>query len=217
MHRPSGTTRVRNVIASFSAASLVAAAVFLSAVAGAPPARAAGGCTAEFGVTDGDSGSPAYHFERCGVPDFDQIRSGLVNDGKMYCAPTAAVDWLHYLANRGASSVMPGPGLSDNYLQVQYDISLLAQLMSTNPADDGGTAGSNAVAGIRAYLDQSYNGHGGDYFAVQGMWGRVERVDGQRHVYRPTGGDLAAWAAGGALVMPDISWYKVVNLSLIHI
>lgn len=105
--------------------ALVAAAVVtatMALIAPSTPAAAAGGCTAEFGVAERDPEFPEYYFRRCLVPDFDQIRKGFEDDGKMYCGPTAGINWMVYLAERGAASVMPGPGQAENYSRIDQAI-----------------------------------------------------------------------------------------------
>jgi Dockerin type I domain len=70
---------------------------------------------------------------RWGVPDFDQVREGLVPiNGYSACVPTSGADWLAYIANHGYSSVFDGP--RDWQSQANYDfvterIQLLAEYM----------------------------------------------------------------------------------------
>ncbi|UCD74929.1 MAG: hypothetical protein JSV91_14220, partial [Phycisphaerales bacterium] len=51
-----------------------------------------------------------YQFEITHVPDFDQVRSALPNEGRAYCVPTSAVNWAAYFANHGLPDLPPGPG-----------------------------------------------------------------------------------------------------------
>lgn len=82
---------------------------------------------------------------RPGVPDFDQKRQGLGNDGKNYCVPTSWTNWLAYYQDNGYSGLMGMPGIpvdwqtwSHNYVTNRID--MLGTAMGTDPF--GGTAGS---------------------------------------------------------------------------
>ena len=58
------------------------------------------------------SSSTQYVVEWTQMPDFDQVRTGLPNDGYMYCVPTAAFNVMTYIARHGYPGVAPG---SHNY------------------------------------------------------------------------------------------------------
>jgi hypothetical protein len=59
-----------------------------------------------------------FTYRICHVPDIDQRRApgssplviGLPNEGKMYCAPTAAMNWMAYIASHGYPQLQPYPG-----------------------------------------------------------------------------------------------------------
>jgi hypothetical protein len=90
-----------------------------------------------------------------GVPDFDQRREGaLPNDGRMYCVPTAIVNWFAYFANRGLPQpvTLDGPRYwqsNANYDRVSNTIALMGGLMGTDP--DDGTTGGNGLWGAWFY------------------------------------------------------------------
>ena len=163
------------------------------------------------GVRIGRAGAraPEYRFRRCGVPDFDQLRMALPGspNGKMYCAPTSAIDWMAYIADRGSPQVMPGPGMAGNDVAIDQAITSMGAFMSTDPIK--GTDGDDAVAAIRDWFDLSYGGRGGDFFTVWGYWrAGEETIDGVTHYHYPGARQLAGTAAMGWLIAPNIGWYK---------
>lgn len=95
------------------------------------------------------------------MPDFDQRRqanetvAGLPGDGGMYCAPTAAVNAMAFLANRGFPALMPFVGAkvwqTANYNDVTGEIKLMGNLMGTDAAD--GTGGKGTVDGLKTWLN----------------------------------------------------------------
>lgn len=81
------------------------------------------------------------------MPDLDQRRTALPNNGSMYCAPTAAINLFAYSANHGYP-IAPGSGnwqSSSKYNQASSAISTMGALMGTDPND--GTGGSGAANG----------------------------------------------------------------------
>src|SRR5262249_2240871 len=106
----------------------------------------------------------------CDVPDIDQLRSssnvdpfpipGLPNDGDMYCAPTAIMNWMAYLANHGRPTLKPGPNASNwgpepvgqepNYLKMTDQLKKMGVLMHTDPVD--GTYGEGVIQGLNCWL-----------------------------------------------------------------
>ena len=205
MRQPGRSSRP-STMAIVSAALLVALGV-VSTVVPATPARAAiVACTPSFDVVHRVAGVPEFAFQRCGVPDYDQIRAALPSNGSMYCAPTSAIDWAVYLADRGARSVMPGTSAANTYANIDQAIASMGKAMGTNPTT--GTQGG-AVAGLVKWFDQSYAGRGGDYFTVHEGYGFEQTRKGVTRVDRPSGSSLAAAAASGSLVMPHVVWYEL--------
>jgi hypothetical protein len=90
-----------------------------------------------------------------GVPDFDQRRSALPNNGNMYCVPTAALNWMAYFRNRGVSRTMgytsSNWASSSNYSHVSGRLAEMGDQMDTSGS--GGTGTSDAVEGIADYMD----------------------------------------------------------------
>ena len=68
-----------------------------------------------------------YNVQLCGMPDVDQFRSGLPNNGSSYCVPTSLFNVLHYFANVVKVPMTFGPlaGL-DPYNQYGTTTNLLA-------------------------------------------------------------------------------------------
>lgn len=110
---------------------------------------------------------PEYTWRIPGVPDFDQIRGaifdvpGLPGNGSMYCYPTAAVNWMNYIASRGYPLVAPGPGFKGDqygpvYNQITNTIAAMGSWMSTS--ETGGTGINGAINGIETFLNDAYPG-----------------------------------------------------------
>ncbi|MBX3110524.1 MAG: hypothetical protein KF857_00820 [Fimbriimonadaceae bacterium] len=76
--------------------------------------------------------APGY-FYRQGIPDYDQRRGVLPNDGNMYCVPTSYVDLARYMSDNGMSS-MSG-GYWDDYVGNDGLIFLFGYLMATSATD----------------------------------------------------------------------------------
>ena len=84
------------------------------------------------GVLLGASGMGwSEYYQRSGMPDFDQKRSGLPNTGNYYCVPTSYVDMYMYMASHG----MPGMdgGYSSSYSDITAFILFTGILMGTDP------------------------------------------------------------------------------------
>jgi hypothetical protein len=97
--------------------------------------------------------SAQCNFSRLGIPDFDQRRDDLPNNGGMYCVPTSAVNLMGYVANRGAPTALDGPRnwqSQANYNFVTSRLTTMGTLMGTDPSD--GTYGDPALNGLRFYL-----------------------------------------------------------------
>ncbi len=93
----------------------------------------------------------SFHHKRVGVPDMDQRRVGLPNGGDCYCAPTAYVNMMIYIANHGYPQVTPGVGDFTGY-DHYYDVtSLLEELGANASISPGGPDPS----------DPDCNGQGG--------------------------------------------------------
>ncbi|MGH9242875.1 MAG: hypothetical protein ACRD29_00845 [Acidimicrobiales bacterium] len=198
---------LRKMFSVTAAVAVVAVAVGVVAVVPATPANALVGCAPAFEVTRPAPGTEEYRFRRCGVPDFDQLRTWLTNGGTMYRAPTSAADWMVYLAERGASSVLPGPGHAEDYGAIDLLINDMGNEMGTSGTR--GTSTGQMVDGLIDWFDRSYGGRGGDYFAVHSDFGTLDLTDfGHPVIAHPTGRDLAAAAAAGSLVMPTVGWYE---------
>lgn len=132
-----------------------------------------------------------FEFEVAHMPDFDQHRAALPNDGKMYCAPTATINLMAYLANHGYPNLNPGSGywqLPSKYNDATAAILIAGGLfMATDP--DDGTKTSKWFNGTRAWLNNSPYA---DQFIVFSY--------AQSGSYFPRVHNLAASASNGAMV-----------------
>lgn len=127
------------------------------------------------------------------VPDLDQRRSTLPNNGAMYCVPTSAMNWMAYIANHGYPNMAPFPHDwqdQSNYALGTIELSIMGTYMGTDPFD--GTGGGGAMAGIVGWLP--------DGFAVV-----HEYAQG---FYAPSFRQIAGLALGHALVEPVVGWYQ---------
>jgi hypothetical protein len=87
-----------------------------------------------------------WYFDISHVPDFDQKRTVLANDGKNHCVPTSAINWMAYFANHGRPSIAPGPGLwyaPDRYDDASDAIFTMGAYMSTSGASGTNAAGAH--------------------------------------------------------------------------
>jgi hypothetical protein len=98
----------------------------------------------QFGLT--------YIYNITGVPDFDQRWNFLPNNGAMYCVPTAAMNWIHYLTKHGwpGAEAFPVKNAQD-VTMINMNLTLMAGYMQTDPIE--GTGGDNAFEGLVDYLD----------------------------------------------------------------
>src|SRR5262245_149934 len=114
-----------------------------------------------------------FTYRICHVPDIDQKRApgssplviGLPNDGKMYCVPTSAMNWMAYIANHGYPQLQPfpgdwqlgPPGSPGVYNAMSLALISMGSAMNTDPIT--GTGGKTAKAGMQDWLDTDAPGH----------------------------------------------------------
>ena len=135
---------------------------------------------------------------RLGMPDFDQKRSVLPNDGRMYCVPTATTNALAYITNHGYPDLLDGPRdwqSQANYADISGLLGALGVVMQTNP-DEGTRMGPWNVA-VKSVL----NGEG---FFMAGSFQAYGFQGLNPH-------QLADQMRMGAIVMPLIGWYEHVG------
>jgi streptogramin lyase len=160
-----------------------------------------------------------FEYQICQVPDIDQVRTGsisplifgLPNEGKMYCLPTSAMNWIAYIANHGYPQVQPFPGdwelgpptNTDVYNLMSLQLSSLGGVMKTDPFN--GTSGDNAQKGLQEWLDTDAPGH----FVVSNYYAKGS--------YSPQLHHMGIAASMGALIMPVVGWYTNADGSGTHI
>ena len=93
---------------------------------------------------------------RWAMPDFDQRREGLANNGSNHCVPTAHSNMLAYIADHGYTPLFPGVSHSWNpgeYNDIGEHILDLGVMMSTSGTN--GTTGNGKRAGFNEWVIDS--------------------------------------------------------------
>jgi subtilisin-like proprotein convertase family protein len=145
----------------------------------------------------------SYSYAICNVPDIDQQRLGLINDGKLFCVPTSAMNWMAYIASHGVPELLPGPGdwsLSPpdpSYELMTFEIQFMGILMGTGTDPDEGTHFDDGLDGISSWFESS---------GVADLFIPMLRMADDEET--PQLVDLAVMGKIGWLVMPQIGWYK---------
>ncbi|MFD7613065.1 hypothetical protein [Streptomyces sp. NPDC059828] len=146
LSRSAGTSAVRTL--------LVCGMLAASPLALAPTAVAAtGGCTT---TTVVDSGT-AWSYRACRLPDIDQRRAGLPNDGRMYCLPTSTLNAMFWLDQHGYPNLLTGDYDPTSSAAVHYDevtakLRRMGALAETDPAT--GTGRSDAVDAVNDLIEE---------------------------------------------------------------
>jgi|GEM_PF-2694846 len=98
------------------------------------------------------AGGAGCNINQFGMPDFDQRRQGLANNGSNHCVPTSNANVLGYFATHGAPGAFPGVDKTygqEDYNQITANINLLGAFMNTSGT--GGTTGTNGYNGLVAW------------------------------------------------------------------
>ena len=107
---------------------------------------------ADFDISRYSSGT-SYELLMSNMPDFDQQRTGLANDGGMHCVPTANANLFAYAANHGFPGLAPGQSNwqgNSNHAAGTNFIDRLGDAMGTS--GNFGTSHGNAWRGVRQIL-----------------------------------------------------------------
>jgi hypothetical protein len=97
----------------------------------------------------------AFTYTITNVPDFDQRWASLPNKGSMYCVPTSAMNWIHYISKHGWPLAAMFPIANDQDVPMIYvNLTLMAGYMETDPTQ--GTSGDDAFDGLVDYLDDRW-------------------------------------------------------------
>lgn len=175
----------------------VAALLLVAAPASALPSPL--GLSAELGAGQ-------LSWKLVGVPDLDQIRAtsstvaGLPGDGTQYCAPTAAVNLLSYLARAGFRTGVDGTtdfAAPDGYTPATDAVRAMGVDMSTSAT--GGTGFDDHIAALESRL--------GRRSAIGGVDFTWNAYYSATHHAGPTARDLAEIGLGGGLANLVIGWY----------
>jgi len=142
------------------------------------------------------------------VPDLDQRRDDLPNDGAMYCVPTTALNWLAYIANHGYPFIRPGDAAQAHwhspaiYDEVTGHLLLMGLLMGTDAVD--GTSGNGALAGYRSWLRQTDSEF---FITIHNVW-----LGGGATT--PSFDRIAQWVNQGVPVAGVVGWYDENGITL---
>jgi len=105
------------------------------------------------------SASAQCNVTKYGVPDFDQKRNYLEDNGAVHCVPTSLLNWMGYMANRGRPQALAHS--SPNWASMsEYDLidvrdHNMGEWMGTGDWG-GGTSLGGGVSGLVDYLNH-YN------------------------------------------------------------
>jgi hypothetical protein len=149
------------------------------------------------------SSSTQYAVEWTQMPDFDQVRDGLPNNGLMYCVPTANINAITYIAHHGYPAVAPGDHgyywwmSQAAFPTATVTLNLMGTLMGTDPIN--GTGGNGAMNGITSWLPSG--------FLVFHTWASGFSA--------PRATDLAGHMLAGHLVVPVVGWYNQDNYPIL--
>lgn len=102
-------------------------------------------------------------FQVFGIPDLDQRRAGLANNGNMYCVPTATVNSMYYMSNHGLPGLVNGSSSPYDYANATSNISSMGMYMQTDGVK--GTGGG-FVNGVVNWLDD----HSNHMFVIIDYW-----------------------------------------------
>jgi hypothetical protein len=109
--------------------------------------------------------APCDNIFRYGVPDFDQRRANLDEDGGYHCVPTSAINWMAYMRNHGCAGAMGHS--SSNWASnsehgyVGGRILDMGDQMNTGGIGHSGTTTDGALDGLVDYFED-HN--------VEGFW-----------------------------------------------
>ena len=110
--------------------------------------RIVGQVVAAYYNSEGDFG-----YDIQSMPDLDQKRNGLDNDGCMYCVPTATMNLFGYAANFGYPGLLPGPGFwegTSGHTTITNYLGVLGTTMETD--GDDGTDFAPMVEGANSWI-----------------------------------------------------------------
>jgi hypothetical protein len=101
------------------------------------------------------------------MPDLDQNRAGLGNDGPCHCVPTSTMNVLIYIANHGFPAVDPGPGFWDNpalydlataFIEVLSSAAFMITSFGEPPEDNTcGSSSDGGYGGLKKWVEPHGN------------------------------------------------------------
>lgn len=137
---------------------------------------------------------------RTDMIDFDQRKSGLPNDGSMYCVPTSQIDILRYLKLYGMSNMMAS--YTDSYSDITNFQIQMGLFMFTSPT--GGTSGGIANDISDAWIF----GHNGNKVVYTGRYGPSSNWSYRTVMNLFRQGSLIRIGRGVYKKLADGRWYR---------
>ncbi|MDP1561482.1 MAG: hypothetical protein Q8M16_08810 [Pirellulaceae bacterium] len=134
------------------------------------------------------NGPGSYTYDIHSMPDLDQRRSGLDNNGNMHCVPTATMNLLAFCANFGVEDMPPYPGVwmgAPVHGEMTGWIEWLGLYMGTTGED--GTSGNGLVNGLSNWIEDS-----GSPILTESKFRNGE--------YWPTIDDATLYATNGSII-----------------
>ncbi|MHC4910265.1 MAG: hypothetical protein ACYTF9_11135, partial [Planctomycetota bacterium] len=94
-----------------------------------------------------------YQYNVNWMPDLDQRRFGMLDNGSAHCVPTSHMNLLAYAANFGFPDLSPFPGTWTDPFDHNIMTSRIQFLGSVMGTTGGGTTGSGATEGMNLWIE----------------------------------------------------------------
>ena len=134
-------------------------------------------CTAQADVYTNYVNADTHIYTTTGMPDFDQLRSGLLADGSCHCGPTAATNLLSFIAMHNADHVvpfLPEESWDETFVYTQVTTYLATFGIEAGTEADGDTC-STSHQGVIDQINAAGDGWVGNNFDVSShAWDRYD-------------------------------------------
>ncbi len=109
-----------------------------------------------------------YQYQVNWMPDLDQRRFGMLDNGSAHCVPTSHMNMLAYAANFGFPNLSPFPGTWTNPSVHNVMTSRIQFLGSVMGTTGGGTSGVGAEQGMSLWIEDYALSYDRKYFTEEG-------------------------------------------------